>query len=643
MQVSTLPSFSWSSTSWSVRLAAMAVFIAYLLSPQSAVEIRAQATSSEIWEAPGALAISRDGSRLFVACAKGRRIAVLDAVGLQPAGSIRLTGMPSGLALSPDGATLYVTCAAPTSTVVAIDWAREKVLRSYRAGHTAMSPVPSPDGKLLYICNRFSSAISVIDIKSGAETARIPVTREPVSAAITSDGRHLLVANRFHNGRADQEPVAAPVDVIDIAAGQVVRSIRLPGGSGLLSEIRISPDGRYACVTHLLSRFQLPTTQVERGWMNSNAFTIIDLASWNVLNTVLLDNVESGAANPWSCDWSADGRWLVISHAGTHELSVVDFPGVLARLSALPKQLGPETTPDHTVGSRTRDEVPSDLAFLVGLRERVSIQGRGPRAVVTRGSNTYVASYFSDDVEAFALGGPRVVSSARTQLSPAGPMSVERQGEFWFNDGLLCLQGWQSCASCHSDDGRVDALNWDLLNDGVGNPKNSKSMLKSHVTPPAMSLGVRDKAEAAVRAGIHGILFAQVPEQVPLAIDQWLKTLEPIPSPFLVDGKLSAAAKRGERLFSSAQTRCAQCHPKGLFTDMHHYDVDTQNLTDKPNEAFDTPTLLEIWRTGPYLHDGSAATIREVLVDRNPANRHGRTSQLNPSEIEDLIAYLLSL
>ena len=76
---------------------------------------------------------------------------------------------------------------------------------------------------------------------------------------------------------------------------------------------------------------------------------------------------------------------------------------------------------------------------------------------------------------------------------------------------------------------------------------------------------------------------------------------------------------------------------------MQHYDVGTQNQTDKPGEALDTPTLVEIWRTAPYLHDGSAATLREVLVDHNPADRHGRTSHLSSSQLEALIAYLLSL
>ena len=52
--------------------------------------------------------------------------------------------------------------------------------------------------------------------------------------------------------------------------------------------------------------------------------------------------------------------------------------------------------------------------------------------------------------------------------------SLERKGEMLFNDAQLCFQGWQSCASCHPADARADGLNWDLLNDGIGNPKNVK-------------------------------------------------------------------------------------------------------------------------------------------------------------------------
>jgi cytochrome c peroxidase len=213
----------------------------------------------------------------------------------------------------------------------------------------------------------------------------------------------------------------------------------------------------------------------------------------------------------------------------------------------------------------------------------------------------------------------------------------------YFNDAAICFQGWQSCASCHDDDGRVDSLNWDLTNDGIGNPKDTKSLVFSHRTPPVMSLGVRATAEIAVRAGIHNSLASTLPEPIAAAMDEWLKSIEPAPSPHLANGHLSEAAQRGERLFKSAEAGCASCHQPELFTDLHSYDVGTANPFDKQDKGFDTPTLRELWRTAPYLHDGSAATVRDVLTTRNPKDEHGKTSHLTPSQIEDLAEYLWSL
>lgn len=598
---------------------------------------------SPAWQAPAALVLSADGRRLFVACNRGHQVLILDAESLAVTGSIPVPARPTGLALGADGRQLYVTCAAPASSLAVIDVAQGKVRQRVPAGHTAMAPVLSPDGKTVYVCNRFNNDVAVIDVGSGRETVRIPVEREPVAAALTPNGKLLVVANHLHGGRADAGVVAARVTLIDTAARRLVKHLQLPNGSGLLNDVRISPDGRYACVTHVLARFHLPTTQVERGWMNSNAFTLVDLQALSLLNTVLLDNAESGAANPWACGWSADGKTLFVTHAGTHELSVIDFPGLVARLARLPD--GPENrlSADYTAGSRIKADVPDDLAFLTGLRERIPLNGRGPRAAVAKGARVYVASFFSDTIEIVdpARRAGSLVRQAR--LSADQPMTVNRQGESFFNDATLCFQGWQSCASCHSDDARVDGLNWDLLNDGLGNPKNSKSLLLSHRTPPAMSLGVRDTAEVAVRAGIRGILLTVQPESVPNAMDEWLKSLTPVPSPRLVSNTLSAQARAGEKLFHSPQTGCASCHPPGLYTDLQHYDVGTQSQNAKAGEAYDTPSLVEVWRTAPYLHDGSAATLRQVLVERNPADRHGRTSQLSPEEIDALAAYLSSL
>jgi cytochrome c peroxidase len=222
-------------------------------------------------------------------------------------------------------------------------------------------------------------------------------------------------------------------------------------------------------------------------------------------------------------------------------------------------------------------------------------------------------------------------------------MPLARKGEFYFHDAGICFQGWQSCSSCHPGQARVDGLNWDLLNDGIGNPKNTKSLLLAHETPPAMSMGVRETAETAVRAGIQHILFTVQPEEVAVAIDKYLKSLKPVPSPLLVNGKLADSARRGEKLFKDRQVGCAACHPPGLFTDLKTYDVGTRARFDQPTDRFDTPTLVEGWRTAPYLHDGSAATMRDVLTTSNPHDKHGKTSHLTPQQIDDLAAYLLSL
>jgi mono/diheme cytochrome c family protein len=437
------------------------------------------------------------------------------------------------------------------------------------------------------------------------------------------------------------------VSVVDTALGQVVDDLWLPNGSSSLQDIRVSPDGQYAVVTHVLARFHLPTTQLERGWMNTNAKTIIDLKRMQVLNTFLLDTIDRGAANPWGAAWSADGRTLVVALAGIHEVSVTDFPALLAKLAKLaPEPATPISTalPYSTSGTRAPSDVPNDLSFLVGVRERRRLPegDLGPRAVVVIGRKAYVANYFSDTLTVLELDG----AHPKAESIPLGPkprMSAARRGELYFNDARICFQGWQSCASCHPGQGRVDGFNWDLLNDGLGNPKNNKSLLLAFKTPPAMSTGVRESAEAAVRAGIRHILFTVQPPEVADALDAYIKSLRPVPSPHLQKGKLSAAARRGEKVFRDKETACAQCHPGPLFTDLKSYDVGTVGRFDKPSDTFDTPTLVEVWRTAPYLHDGSAATMRDVLTTANPNDRHGKTSHLTADQLNDLIQYLLSL
>lgn len=600
-----------------------------------------------IWLSPAALVAAPDGKTLYIACATANRVQVVDLSTRQVTKSVTLPGSPSGLCLSPDGARLVVTCAAPASPICVVNTARGRITDKLVAGHTTTAPVISPDGKTLFVCNRFDDDVSVIDLTTKKEKCRIPVRREPVAAAITRDGRHLLVANLLHTGRADADHVGTVVSVIDTASGKVVDDLWLPNGSGSLNDIRISPDGKYAVVTHLLSRFHLPTTQLDRGWINTNAKTIIDLTQMRVLNTVLLDTIDRGAANPWGVAWSADSRTLVVAIAGTHEVSVTDFPALLAKLAKVAPEaaVAPSAAlPYSGAASRVPSDVPNDLSFLVGVRERRALPAPdlGPRAVVVVGRRAYTANYFSDTLTAVDLDGehPKMES---IPLGPKPQMTVERQGELNFHDARICFQGWQSCASCHPGEARVDALNWDLLNDGIGNPKNNKSLLLAHQTPPAMSTGVRESAEVAVRAGIRHSLFTVQPPEVADAIDAYLKSLAPVPSPRLSKGQFSVAAKRGGRIYRDPEVGCAKCHVAPLFTDLKSYDVGTAGPLDREVKAFDTPTLVEIWRTAPYLHDGSAVTVRDVLTTANHNDQHGKTSHLTADQLNDLIEYLLSL
>jgi Cytochrome c len=115
------------------------------------------------------------------------------------------------------------------------------------------------------------------------------------------------------------------------------------------------------------------------------------------------------------------------------------------------------------------------------------------------------------------------------------------------------------------------------------------------------------------------------------------------------DGSLTEAGLRGLDVFLAAG--CTECHSGPDFTDSPDavlHDVGTIRETSGSRlggtlEGLDTPTLRGIWQTAPYLHDGSAMTLREVLTSRNPNDQHGATVGLTEEEISDLESYLLQI
>jgi mono/diheme cytochrome c family protein len=128
-------------------------------------------------------------------------------------------------------------------------------------------------------------------------------------------------------------------------------------------------------------------------------------------------------------------------------------------------------------------------------------------------------------------------------------------------------------------------------------------------------------------------------------------------SPFRnADGSLTASGARGEQVFVAQN--CATCHKGREFTDSTIFtltppavgpgvhDVGTKKTTSGQRlgttlPGIDTPTLKGIWQTAPYFHDGSAASLSDVIAASGA--QHGSMSTLTAQQKSDLVEYLLEL
>jgi len=610
----------------------------------------ATAGFSATYLSPEYMELSPDGKSIYITAATSKKVLVLDAASNKVTSEIKLPENPSGIAVAADG-TLYVCGGGFDGKLFKIS-ADGSVLGSVSVGHTPMAPVLSKDGQSVYVAARFNNAVVKVNAAAMAVESSIKVLREPHDMALGAEGKLLFVANHLPATRATDDIVAASVSVIDTATGKRQKDVMLPNGSTGVRGLCAAADGSMIYVTHTFGRYQLPTTQLERGWMNTAGLSILDGKSGDYVNTVLLDDVDLGAANPWGVEPSPCGKYLFVAHAGTGELSIIDRIALHERLAKAAKG---EKVTEVTYGS---DAVPNDLSFLVSIRRRVRLDGNGPRGLVATKDSVYVSLYYTDTLAKvkFDTDSSKPVEVALGRKVDLAKDKV-RRGEMLWNDGSMCFQQWQSCASCHPD-GRSDSLNWDLLNDGTGNPKQTKNMLYSHLTSPTMVTGIRPDMKNCNRKGLTHIQFVVRPEEDAACIDAYVESLKPVPSPYLVVSKgflgmgagnltLSREAKRGKKIFAMAG--CIGCHPaseKGpngevLMTNMKKYDLGL-GVGNEEGREFDTTTLVEVWRTAPYLYDGRALTITEMMTKCNPNNTHGVTQSLSPDELKALEEYILS-
>ncbi|MBV8836493.1 MAG: c-type cytochrome [Alphaproteobacteria bacterium] len=154
------------------------------------------------------------------------------------------------------------------------------------------------------------------------------------------------------------------------------------------------------------------------------------------------------------------------------------------------------------------------------------------------------------------------------------------------------------------------------------------------------------------------------PANIAKAIATYERTVVSGRAPFdaWIEGDESAideSAKRGFALFNG-KAACMNCHSGWTFTDDSFHDI---GMPDKdigrgkqiPNiikmqQAFKTPGLREITRRGPYMHDGSVATLEAVMehYDRGGIDRPSRSALMKPlgltaQEKADLVAFMQTL
>jgi mono/diheme cytochrome c family protein len=460
---------------------------------------------------------------------------------------------------------------------------------------------------------------------------RFSVDNNPQALAFTPDGKSLLVACD-PPGRGDR-----PICLIDLKAGQVTRRT-IPGSSNLRG-IAVDPEGRYLLATHLLPKSELPATQITQGWVFTNAISYVPLDEKEPIVTLPLDLRTQGFANPEGVAIAPDGKRAFVTHAGADVVTVIDLPSFKAsasRVAATSQPIRQEGQPAF----RSEDlSLPKKY-----VRARIPV-GSNPRGVAVHYDNKAVVVFNRLDQTVSIIDADKLVVTKTLPLekhgrndSGAADDDRVRRGERLFYNGKLSFSGQFSCASCHPD-GHTDGLNWDLPADGFNNFHNTKSLLGAAGTTPYGWNGASETLRSRFTGTLRSLFQYEPSEEEIVALEIFLERLNyPERLPRRVD-PASDAAKRGRALFEGV-ARCKECHAGSRLADAGQHDVGTGT---RESETYDTPSLIRIAETAPYLHDGRAESLEAIFQKHNPSKRHGNAASLDAMQLADLIEYLKSL
>ena len=312
--------------------------------------------------------------KMYVANRAVNQLARLSADGKYIEEKVKLHSAVTDLVQTPDG-DLWVACEGNMGWLYKLDKKRLSVEKKIESGATPSAILYNSKSNSLWVAQRYGNELWEVDATTGEKKAVVEVGREPVDMISFEDDNLLLVANNLPEMASTEEHVAAQLDVVDVATRKVQSRILLPNGATDVKSIAKDMTGEYAYVTHLLARYQLPTTQLDRGWMSTNALSIIDLEAKECLTTVLLDTPQKGAANPWEVCVTPDNREIIVAAAGSQEVVVISRQGLHAKLA---QAVDGRATP--SMGDW--NNIPNDAGFLYGIREFIPTGCKGVRTAV---------------------------------------------------------------------------------------------------------------------------------------------------------------------------------------------------------------------------------------------------------------------
>jgi cytochrome c peroxidase len=450
-----------------------------------------------------------------------------------------------------------------------------------------------------------------LDWATGKVIERWPAPREPRHLALSTDGNWLAAASSK----------SAQVRCWNLQTGKLhwQRDI---GDAFNLRGLAFTPQNEAVICAHVVRRdFPVTKTNIEEGWVIDSRLTRLALkaevapAVWQMA----LDIKGRAVGDPHGLAFAPTARWLALTASGTQELLLLDT-------RAIPWNSGDP-------GDFLDPALEKDNGF-----RRISLGGR-PMALAFRAHEdvAVIANYLLDAVQVVDVQAGKIMRTIPLgSVKEPGPA---RQGEALFYDARRSHNQWFSCHTCHVE-GHTCGLNFDTLNDdSYGTPKLTPSLHNVTRTGPWTWHGRQKDLGASIVKSLTTTMFGPKPTPTEAtALLAFLDTLAPPPNPQPAASR--PAARRGELLFDG-KARCSRCHSPPYYTSPRVYDVQLE-AEGSPYKLWNPPSLLGVYDRGPYLHDGRAKTLDEVLQKHHTPEMLGG-QKLTDGERADLKAFLLSL